>query len=43
MTSNIPLPTSDIGYNSNELPIGILKKPPLYTLVIVYCFYFFEK
>ncbi|CAI6367113.1 unnamed protein product [Macrosiphum euphorbiae] len=31
MTSNIPLPASDTGYNSNELPLGILKKPPLYT------------
>ncbi|XP_025200290.1 WW domain-binding protein 11 isoform X1 [Melanaphis sacchari] len=31
MTSNIPLPASDTEYNSNELPLGILKKPPLYT------------
>lgn len=36
MTSNIPLPASDIGYNSNELPIGILKKPTLYTFVTIY-------
>jgi len=49
MTSNIPLPASDLGYNSNELPIGILKKPPLYMLVINYNIHilfttcFFEK
>jgi len=35
MTSNIPLPASDIGYNSNELPIGILKQTPLYTCVTI--------
>lgn len=39
MTSNIPLPASDTGYNSNELPLGILKKPPLYTLVNTYLYY----
>lgn len=42
MTSNIPLPASDTGYNSNELPLGILKKPPLYTLVIIYIIYYYN-
>lgn len=41
MTSNIPLPASDMGYNSNELPVGILKKPPLYTLVIICILYYY--
>lgn len=39
MTSNIPLPASDTGYNSNDVPVGILKKPPLYRLVFVYYLY----
>jgi len=43
MTSNIPLPASDIGYNSNESPVGILKKPPLYKLVFIFIIFIKNK